>query len=307
MTILQIVLLNNEEKGMNINMHDDIKRTMNIFCIFFVIYIFTLPFASNMVQYFDNSRNIFLLIPSIWMSLVVSVPTSYILKISPIKNNVVYKSKVSIFEIIIMILFSLALYRIIVFSYVQVPFLEKIITASDNTLFILEDTSFFIKFLLVLFASVLEELLFRGILLNKLRVYGDIFAVIVSSVVFSLIHYKTFIVVIFGGLLIGMIYIISNDIKAAIILHFIVNFSTFFVEEYFTYNEIFILYIILIVVCIVIMLLDKRFRKNSIILRNKYKEESSFNKGKYSTAFKSEGLLFIGMITLMSIVSEIVY
>lgn len=283
----------------NVDMKEDIKRTMFVFCGLFILYFYTRTSIFTLLQYFDGSSNSMMIASYIWMTILILIPTIYILKISPLKVNIELENKITKFEISIIILLCWALYRIIVYSSMQISLIHKIIAQSNNITTVYEHSSIIIRSLLFLFSLVIEELIFRGMLLNKLRSYGDIFAVVVSSVVFALIHYTTFFVVIFAGLLLGMVYVISNSISSAIILHALVNLGAVFLEELVlknNYNNIFLLYATIFVVCLAIMLIDKRFKLTFIALKKIYKEEASHNKGKYSAAFKSEGFLTFAII-----------
>lgn len=79
---------------------------------------------------------------------------------------------------------------------------------------------------MVIMAPVCEELLFRRVLINRIRQYGDKAAVLVSSVTFALCHgnfYQFFYA--FGiGLVFGYIYIKTGKLRYTIIFHMIINF-----------------------------------------------------------------------------------
>ena len=74
---------------------------------------------------------------------------------------------------------------------------------------------------------LVEEFAFRGIILGSLRQYGDGFAILVSSVLFGLMHENfgqtsfTFIL----GLILGFLTVRLNSILPAMIIHFLNNFS----------------------------------------------------------------------------------
>lgn len=74
---------------------------------------------------------------------------------------------------------------------------------------------------------LVEEFAYRGIVLGSLRQYGDGFAILVSSVLFGLMHENfgqtsfAFIV----GLILGFLTVRLNSILPAMIIHFLNNFS----------------------------------------------------------------------------------
>lgn len=82
---------------------------------------------------------------------------------------------------------------------------------------------------LVLFVAIIgpvfEELIFRGLLLKKLRVYGDKTAIIYTAIAFGLFH--TNISQILFAAVIGLVlaYVVcnTNNIKYSIIIHIIIN------------------------------------------------------------------------------------
>lgn len=75
---------------------------------------------------------------------------------------------------------------------------------------------------------LVEEFLFRGIVLGKLRFFGDAFAMFVSSALFAVMHGNiiqipfAFIV----GLVLAFVTIKTNSILPAMVVHFIVNFRS---------------------------------------------------------------------------------
>lgn len=81
----------------------------------------------------------------------------------------------------------------------------------------------------MIFAGVLspifEEIVFRGIFLDKLRVYGDETAIWVTALAFGLFHgnLTQFFYAFVLGIIFGYIAINTNQIKYTIILHMIIN------------------------------------------------------------------------------------
>ena len=74
-------------------------------------------------------------------------------------------------------------------------------------------------------SPIIEEIVFRGVLLNKLRVYGDKTAVWFTALTFALFHgnLSQFFYALALGLIFGYLVIRTNTIRYAIILHIIVN------------------------------------------------------------------------------------
>ena len=78
---------------------------------------------------------------------------------------------------------------------------------------------------IVLLPAVLEELLFRGIIMQSLRRYGDGFALIVSAVLFSLYHSNLIqlLPTLLFGLAIGYFVMRTGSVLTGILIHMLNN------------------------------------------------------------------------------------
>ncbi|MDW2796955.1 CPBP family intramembrane glutamic endopeptidase [Clostridium boliviensis] len=80
--------------------------------------------------------------------------------------------------------------------------------------------------IMVVMAPVCEEILFRRLIIDRIRRYGDKAAILVSAVIFGLCHgnfYQFFYA--FGiGLVFGYIYTRTGRIRYTIVFHMIINF-----------------------------------------------------------------------------------
>ena len=91
----------------------------------------------------------------------------------------------------------------------------------DNTI-----TSYLLNLLIIaVLPGILEEMVFRGCVLRMLRPYGDLFAVFVSALTFGLMHgnlrqipFATIV-----GLVLGWLYVTTNNIWIPIVVHFLNN------------------------------------------------------------------------------------
>ncbi len=81
----------------------------------------------------------------------------------------------------------------------------------------------------VLVPAVVEELLYRGVLLHSLLPYGKAYAIIISSLAFSIMHCNPtqFLYAFFGGIMFSFAAIKSNSVFFCIILHFANNCLSF--------------------------------------------------------------------------------
>lgn len=281
----------------------DIKKTMNIFLGFVIVFfLFNGSSSSEIIEYFNISQNFKFIMNFIRMAIIVLIPTIYILKISPLSSKVKWKNEIGLFETIILIVFFWALYRIIVYVSMQSTLIRKIVEGSDGMFPLTKESPIIIKALILLFGVIIEELIFRGVLLNKLREHGDILAVTVSMIIFSLLHGSTFFIVVFVALFLDIVYIISNNIYATIMLHSLVNIGYMYIEDFAlenNYHKILLLYGIILVICITIMLIDKKFKTTYILLKNKCKEEMRGSKEKLIAAFSSEAFICFSMIMIL--------
>jgi membrane protease YdiL (CAAX protease family) len=86
--------------------------------------------------------------------------------------------------------------------------------------------SFSFLFMVVIIAPILEELMFRGVLLRALlSKYSDKVSILISSILFALIHIHP--VQMFGalffGLYFGYIFVKTKSLTTVVILHLIAN------------------------------------------------------------------------------------
>ncbi len=83
--------------------------------------------------------------------------------------------------------------------------------------------------------AVIEELLMRGAILQPLRRYGDAFAIIVSSLLFALLHGNALqgIFAFFAGLGMGYAVVLSGSLWPGIIIHFVNNALSVVLGEVF--------------------------------------------------------------------------
>ena len=79
---------------------------------------------------------------------------------------------------------------------------------------------------MVLLAPVLEELICRKMLIDRMAVYGEKLAVVTSALIFALFHQNLVqVIYAFGlGVVLGYIYIRTGKIALCMLLHAIINF-----------------------------------------------------------------------------------
>ena len=91
----------------------------------------------------------------------------------------------------------------------------------------------------VIIAPIGEELIFRYIIINRTRQYGEKFAIILSAAMFAAFHTNIFQIpyAFLVGLVFGYIYIKTGKIRYSILIHAIINFfggflATFLVQYF---------------------------------------------------------------------------
>ena len=80
--------------------------------------------------------------------------------------------------------------------------------------------------MMVVIGPIIEEIIFRKLLIDRLGIYGDKMAILFSAVAFGLIHgnlYQFFYATMLGALL-GYVYTKTRDVRYPIMMHMITNF-----------------------------------------------------------------------------------
>ena len=119
--------------------------------------------------------------------------------------------------------------------------------------------------------ALVEEFALRGIVLGSLRRYGNMFAVVMSALLFGLMHgnIPQFVFAFILGIGLGLCVIISNSVWPAIIAHFINNFMSIILDDIIgpkltdnQYLMVFIIYMasVLIIGIIAFIVIMKKYR-----------------------------------------------
>lgn len=133
----------------------------------------------------------------------------------------------------------------------------------------------FYLFLLLIFNPLIEELLFRKILLSRLLKWGENYAIIVSSVFFALPHFfsqgipivfSTFI----SGCIWGYVTVKTGKITSAVLLHSFSNFFGIFLPMLFPQSEtgdlLFVLLRVVVIPIIAIIILIRDSSKEDFFV-----------------------------------------
>lgn len=226
-------------------------------CITFVVYkIFNLN-LENFSLFFNTALGY--IVPSLAMYITM---VATFLFFNNKKENQIFKkvkTKKILIYVCIAIISFLCLYPII-------TCIDSLLVKAGsklNTLpYTLNTKSYLISILsLVIAPAICEELLFRGIIFQGLKKYGKSFAIIISSLMFSLYHMSISQTVypILIGLLLGVIMFYEENIYYCIAIHLTNNFlsltlSYFKISLIFKHWTYILLAIILAVIFISVVL-----------------------------------------------------
>ncbi len=88
------------------------------------------------------------------------------------------------------------------------------------------ESGFFKILILVVLGPLMEELLFRKLLIDRLRGYGERLAVLASALLFGLFHgnFAQFFYAFGLGLVFGYLYLRSRQLRWSLLLHMFINF-----------------------------------------------------------------------------------
>ncbi len=91
---------------------------------------------------------------------------------------------------------------------------------------ILDSPIWLVILVAVVIGPIVEELIFRKLLIERLDKWGDVFSIVISAVAFGLFHgnFSQFFYATLLGLLLGFVYTRTGNILHTILLHISINF-----------------------------------------------------------------------------------
>lgn len=173
---------------------------------------------------------------------------------------------------------------------------------------IIEGSSLILTLIFVgILSPIIEEMMFRGIMLNKLKRYGDKVAIITTALLFGLFHanFSQFFYATVLGLIFAYVTLKTGTIKYSIILHIFVNTMGSFIipliigdgSNLVAYGCVLFLVLLISIVGLVLLIKD---RKNISLLDGEVKLEKG-------TAFKTIwinlGMILFTVICLVSMIA----
>ena len=119
--------------------------------------------------------------------------------------------------------YSFSLVNAIMMTFIELPDGSGIINEATAYM---SDQSLILQFITIaLVPAFCEEFLFRGLILSNLMPYGKGLAIIISSVLFGLMHgnFYQFLYTTVAGIILGIIYVVTDSIWCAVFMHMINN------------------------------------------------------------------------------------
>lgn len=166
---------------------------------------------------------------------------------------------------------------------------------------------------LAVIPAIGEELIFRGVIFNSLRQKGTLFAVIISSLFFTLFHFnisQLFYPFLFG-LILGFMYSKTNNLITTILIHFINNAINISIQYFLgttlfkptTLNLIIMIIGVIIFIGILAYMFYLSYKQETIENNTKEGEEQKKvlqNKSKtFKNLFTRDNILFWAPIIFM--------
>ena len=222
---------------------DDERRAKSRFCrLFLALFFFTVAanavatIAELAILVIAGEEKASQIMNSFWYVWVLNVVAMYLVAF-PIYFLIVrkmrtverMKSNMKISDFIILFFISQA------FSYVGSLIGNTLNGAIDAVLgeapenvvedMVLSSPVWIIILVTVIIAPIVEELMFRKLLIDRMSIYGDRLAIIVSAIAFGLFHgnfYQLFYATLIGFIL-GFIYTKTGNILYSIVMHILFN------------------------------------------------------------------------------------
>lgn len=202
----------------------------------------TIEYQNHLNNFISNNSLLIIIISSI-----IFIPVFYLIfrkyKEKCQLNNIKYFIFIGI---ILSLTYNLYLSFIIDYKVSKLPIVIQIISSG-------------------ILGPILEELLFRGVVYNKLKKFNSIKkSMIITTIIFSIIHFNIIdcIYTLFIGYILVYVYEKYKDIRYSIIIHISANIAVILLGLFI--NISIVLNIILFIICLfVIFLLWFKYNKNN--------------------------------------------
>lgn len=198
--------------------------------LFGVILILT-GIASTLVQLVDSASDRSFLATAIIQLLVFLLPLAFYYRVRGLNPAATLKfSKVApqkfsfLFVVALIFVVGVLLFRYVGLFHFETAFVK---TPGILQFPIQSQNRFLILLCSILLPAFLEEILFRGVLLEEYRSYGAVWAVGISALMFAMAHlsFENFLFYLFEGVIFGVIAVASNSMIPTLVLHLMFNLS----------------------------------------------------------------------------------
>lgn len=181
----------------------------------------------------------------------------------------------------------------------------KIEINNDITTLIQESNTIYLIIFAAILGPIFEELIFRGTMLKKLRIYGDKTAILYTAIAFGLFHCNIAQIpfAIVCGLILGYVVVKTNNIIYPIILHIILNSISVILTTLLKLKlwPVIVLIMLFVLTCIILTLVFVPIK----LATNKVKIENE-SKYKKKNLYKNIGYIFsIIVVIILTIVEAI--
>lgn len=156
-------------------------------------------------------------------------------------------------------------------------------------------------------SPIIEEMMFRGVMLNKLRRYGDKVAIITTAILFGLFHanFSQFFYAVALGMIFAYVTLKTGTIKYSIILHIVVNMMggvilPAVIGDGSNLVAVGCVGLVLLAIVIVGLVLLIKNRKNISLLDGEIKLEKGTA---FKTIWVNVGMILYVVISLVSMIS----
>ena len=278
----------------NIN-QEDFKKVSNKVGLFFILQMLSLmiitPILTQVGIY--NQFNGFI----INISIIFIVACLFFT--CDFKKMFLRKKKIDMLEGVLYVFIFLSIYfplAIIIINLLSplysITLIEKPVTMG---IFVLQGISI----------PVVEEIVYRGILLENLRKYGDGFAIVISALIFGMLHGSRSTYTFLGGIFTGVLYVKSNRLSYPILMHMFINLFSIllisWIRKFFQIEDINIEFLILTIISMIIAFVSyniakkKRYPEIEKIKVSQIKDiipQLKKDKEKYKIFFQEKGVIF---------------
>lgn len=233
-----VAIFNSKEKG-------------NMTSSEFLEHIKTLEYQNKLNDYIDSNALLIVMI-----SMIIFIPLFYnIFKKYKTENN--FKIK----DIIIPILFGISIsliYNILLFNLNSVIYFTNKFDGNNLPILVQIISS-------GILGPILEELIFRGIVYNKLKEFNKpMRAIILTSVIFGIIHFDIINAIYAFGVSFILIYLYEKykTLKAPIIMHISLNTTIILMINFITKGFVIFNSYLLIVSIVILLILKSLIKKD---------------------------------------------